>query len=76
MTWDDYQELGSALLDAYPTVNYMAISDGDLSRLVAALPGFSGPGQAPDSSSLAAVRFAWIAAAEGDDDTGPFDGAG
>jgi FeS assembly protein IscX len=75
MNWDDYQSLGGALHDAYPDANYLTMTDDALLRLVIALPDFEGGAPSPDAAALAAVRFAWIAAAEGEDDTGPYDGS-
>ncbi len=75
MNWDDYQKLGGALLDAYPDANYLTMTDDTLQRLVAALPDFEGGSSRPDAAALAAIRFAWIAAAEGEDDSGPYDGS-
>lgn len=74
MNWDDYQGLGHALHARYPEVNYLTVADGELVRLVTALPDFSAGPVPPDPVSLAAVRFAWVAAAEGDADDGPYDG--
>ncbi len=76
MTWDDYQAVGLALQKDHPNVNYLAISDAELRRLVQALPDFRGPAEPADQGALTAIRFAWIAVAEGDDDSGPYDGAG
>ena len=75
MNWDDYQILGQALHDAHPDFNYLTIANGDLQRLVAALPGFDGASSIPDAAALTAIRFAWVAAAEGSDDSGPYDGS-
>ncbi len=75
MNWDDYQTLGRALHDAYPDANYLTIADADLQRLVTALPGFDAKPPLPDTSTLTAIRFAWVAAAEGADDSGPYDGS-
>lgn len=75
MNWDDYQILGRALHDAHPDVNYLTITNDDLQRLVTTLPGFDGASSRPDAATLTAVRFAWVAAAEGDDDAGPYDGS-
>lgn len=74
MTWDDYGEIGMALHAAYPTVNYLTISNEELIRLVLSLPGFAG-GPTPDPRQLSAVSYAWIAAASGDDDSSPYEGA-
>lgn len=75
MNWLDYQALGQALLERYPDVNYLTVSDIEIVRLVTALPGFTGSRGQPDAAALAAVRFAWVAAAEGEDDASPFDGS-
>lgn len=74
MTWDDYGVLGQALCAAYPDANYLAISNDELVRLVRSLPEFSGPADPPDPLVLSAVRLAWVAVAEGEDDSGPYDG--
>jgi FeS assembly protein IscX len=73
MNWDDYQTLGRALHDAHPDVNYLTLANDDLQRLVTALPGFDGKASLPDAAALSAIRFAWIAEAEGPDDSGPYD---
>jgi FeS assembly protein IscX len=75
MNWDDYQALGRALRDAHPDMNYLTIANEDLQRLVAALPGFDAVSPVPDMTALTAIRFSWIAAAEGDDDASPYDGS-
>lgn len=69
MTWDDYQALGQALSETYPDANYMAISNDELRALVLSLPGFDQTGPAPDQVGLSAIRLAWVAAAEGPEDT-------
>ncbi|PKU26286.1 Fe-S cluster assembly protein IscX [Telmatospirillum siberiense] len=75
MNWDDYEGLGRALHEANPDVNHLTVADADLVRLVSALPGFADARIRPDATSLTAVRFAWVAAAEGDDDGSPYDGS-
>ena len=69
MTWDDYFAIGEALYDAHPEANYMMASREELVRLVVALPGFVGPAEPPDDAAVAAVAAAWIAVAEGPDDS-------
>jgi FeS assembly protein IscX len=71
MTWDDYQALGEALNEAFPEADYMTISNEDLVKLVLGLPGFSDSPTPPADSVLSAIGFAWVAAAEGADDSGP-----
>jgi FeS assembly protein IscX len=71
MTWNDFQQLGEALNEAYPKVNYGLVSNADLVKLVAGLPGFAGPPLPPDEAVLSAIGFAWVAAAEGADDPEP-----
>ena len=75
MTWEDYQAIGEALAETYPRANYMTISGAELVRLVTALPGFAGGAEPPGDTALSAVSFAWIAAAEGPDDSSPYEGA-
>lgn len=75
MNWDDYQTLGRALHDAHPNVNYLTLANADLQRLVTALSGFDGASSLPDAATLTAIRFAWVAAVEGADDSGPYDGS-
>ena len=75
MRWEDYQEIGAALADAYPNANYMTVSDAELIGLVTSLPGFEAQGALPDAGLLSAVSFAWIAAVEGPDDVSPHEGA-
>jgi FeS assembly protein IscX len=75
MNWDDYQALGRMLHDAHPKVNYLTLTNDDLVRLVTGLPGFDGPPVPSDGVTLSAIRFAWVALAEGADDSGPYDGA-
>jgi FeS assembly protein IscX len=75
MNWDDYQAVGRALFGAHPNVNYLTLSNDDLRRLVIVLPGFDAPSAPPDVAALSAIRFAWVALAEGADDSGPYDGS-
>ncbi|HIJ64275.1 MAG TPA: hypothetical protein HPQ04_16405 [Rhodospirillaceae bacterium] len=72
MDWDDYEAVGLALAETFPTANYVTISEADLVRLVLSLPGFTGTTQ-PDRRAVAAVSFAWIAAAEGPNDSSPYE---
>ncbi len=73
MKWDDYQAIGEALSQAFPDTNHLTIKDGDLVGLVTQLPDFADSPTPPDSQTLSAIGFAWIAAAEGPDDAGPFE---
>lgn len=74
MDWNDGHALGRALRDAYPSGNYVTVSDAELIDLVTALPGFGKTAVPPDAATLMAVRLAWVAAAEGEDDTSPYEG--
>jgi FeS assembly protein IscX len=75
MTWDDYRDIGEALAETYPRANYLTISRPDLVHLVEGLSGFAGV-PPPDELTLSAIAFAWIAAVEGPDDSGPYDSLG
>ncbi len=75
MRWEDYQAIGEALAESYPKANYLTISDAELVRLVTSLPEFAGGAEPPGTAVLSAVSFAWIAAAEGPDDSSPYEGA-
>jgi FeS assembly protein IscX len=73
MNWVDYQAIGQALAENYPDANYATISDDALIRLVLALPGFNGPAAPSDPRDVTAIHFAWVAAAEGPDDSSPYE---
>jgi FeS assembly protein IscX len=74
MTWNDISAIGEALAEVYPQANYLTASDEDLVRWVVSLPGFAGEATPPDPFVLSAIGAAWVAAVEGPDDSGPYDG--
>ena len=69
MTWDDYLAIGQALYQNYPEANYMTTPKEELVRLIVALPGFSGCQVPPNDAAVSAAAAAWIAVAEGPDDS-------
>ena len=73
MNWDNYLEIGVALQQTYPAANHLTLEQEELVALVTKLPGFEDAPTPPDQKSLSAISFAWVAAAAGPDDSGPYD---
>ncbi len=73
LTWQDIQAIGMALAETHPDENLLTLAPERLAGLVAGLPGFAAGATAPDEFTLSAIVTAWIAAAEGDDDSSPYD---
>jgi FeS assembly protein IscX len=73
LTWQDIQAIGMALAERHAEANMLAMAPERLAQLVADLPGFAAGGTAPDAFTLSAIVTAWIAAAEGDDDSSPYE---
>ena len=73
LTWQDIQAIGMALAETHPDENLLTLAPERLAGLVADLPGFAAGAAIADEFTLSAIVTAWIAAAEGDDDSSPYD---
>ena len=60
MDWDDAEEIGQALYQAYPDIDPLSLRFTDLHRLVMDLDGFEGSPKSSNEGQLEAIQMAWL----------------
>ena len=60
MDWDDAQEIGQALHQAYPDVDPLSVRFTDLHKLVIDLDDFTGNPKVSSEDRLEAIQMAWL----------------
>ena len=59
MKWTDAEDIGIALLEAFPGVDPLTVRFTDLRDRVVALPGFDDDPKASNEPKLEAIQMAW-----------------
>lgn len=59
LTWDDAENIGIMLAEAYPGQNPLGLRFTDLHRRVTELPGFNDDPKASTEGKLEAIQMAW-----------------
>ena len=57
--WDDAEEIGYQLAEAYPDINPLEIRFTDLHRMVTELPTFVDDAKKSSEGKLEAIQMAW-----------------
>ena len=57
LTWDDAEDIGILLSEAYPEVDPLAVRFTDLHRYVTELPDFKGDPKSSNEGKLEAIRW-------------------
>ncbi|NMC45038.1 MAG: Fe-S cluster assembly protein IscX [candidate division Zixibacteria bacterium] len=60
MRWDDYEEIGIALYQAYPEIDPLSVRFTDLLRMVLSLPDFEGTEEGSNEARLEGIQMAWL----------------
>ena len=58
-TWDDAQDLGILLSEAYPELDPLSVRFTDLHRYVTELPAFADDPKLSNEGKLEAIQMAW-----------------
>ena len=64
LTWDDAEDIGTALADAHPDVDPLTVRFTDLHRWVCELPEFGDDPKASSEGKLERIQMAWVAERE------------
>jgi FeS assembly protein IscX len=59
MNWQDYEDIGIALYEKYPTIDPLAVRFTDLLAWIAELEEFDGDPKESNEKKLEAVQMAW-----------------
>jgi len=60
LTWDDFEDIAEALVEAHPDVDPIGVRFTDLHRWVCALPGFTDDPKASTEGKLERIQMAWV----------------
>lgn len=60
MDWDDAEEIGEALYEAYPDIDPLSLRFTNLQQMVIDLPEFVGENADANESRLEAIQMAWL----------------
>ena len=60
LTWEDAEDLGVELADAYTGVDPLSVRFTDLHRFVIELPDFDDDPKRSDEAKLEAIQMAWL----------------
>jgi len=60
LTWEDVEDLGVELADAYAGVDPLSVRFTDLHRFVIELPDFDDDPKSSDEAKLEAIQMAWL----------------
>jgi FeS assembly protein IscX len=60
MRWDDLEEIGIALYQAYPEIDPFSVRFTDLLRMIMSLPDFEGKDEEASESRLEGIQMAWL----------------
>jgi FeS assembly protein IscX len=60
LTWEDTEDLGVELADAYAGVDPLSVRFTDLHRFVIELPDFDDDPKGSDEAKLEAIQMAWL----------------
>ena len=60
LTWDDFEDIAEALVDAHPDVDPLGVRFTDLHRWVCELPGFADDPKGSTEGKLERIQMAWV----------------
>ncbi len=60
MRWDDFEEIGIALYQAYPEIDPLSVRFTDLLRMITSLPDFEGNAEEANEARLEGTQMAWL----------------
>jgi len=60
LSWDDFEDIADALLEAHPDVDPLSVRFTDLHRWVTELPGFGDDPQKSTEGKLERIQMAWV----------------
>lgn len=60
MNWDDTDEIGIALYQAYPEIDPLSVRFTDLLRMLMSMPDFEGKAEQSNEGRLEGIQMAWL----------------
>ena len=60
LSWDDFEDIADALLEAHPDVDPLSVRFTDLHRWVTELPGFGDDPQKSTEGKLERIQMLWV----------------
>ena len=60
LTWDDFEDIAEALVEAHPDVDPIGVRFTDLHHWICALPGFADDPKASTEGKLERIQMAWV----------------
>jgi FeS assembly protein IscX len=60
MNWDDTDEIGIALYQAYPEIDPLSVRFTDLLRMILSIPDFEGTAAGSNEGRLEGIQMAWL----------------